>query len=110
MEEAGPSITVTSATNILSFGIGVLTPTPAISIFCLYTAVGVAIDFIYQVSLPPLSIHSEKEKWRNDCLTGWKEGRVLITHFFLPFIPPPPLSPLLPSPPSFPFHSYPDRD
>ncbi|GMS80092.1 hypothetical protein PENTCL1PPCAC_2267, partial [Pristionchus entomophagus] len=50
MEEAGPSITVTSATNILSFGIGVLTPTPAISIFCLYTAVGVAIDFIYQLT------------------------------------------------------------
>ncbi|KHJ93042.1 patched family protein [Oesophagostomum dentatum] len=50
MEEAGPSITVTSVTNILSFGIGILTPTPAISIFCLYTCVGVAIDFIYQLT------------------------------------------------------------
>ncbi|VDL82799.1 unnamed protein product [Nippostrongylus brasiliensis] len=50
MEEAGPSITVTSLTNILSFGIGILTPTPAISIFCLYTCVGVAIDFVYQVT------------------------------------------------------------
>ncbi|ETN70385.1 patched family protein, partial [Necator americanus] len=50
MEEAGPSITVTSVTNILSFGIGILTPTPAISIFCLYTCVGVAIDFVYQLT------------------------------------------------------------
>ncbi|WKY12896.1 hypothetical protein Q1695_004034 [Nippostrongylus brasiliensis] len=50
MEEAGPSITVTSLTNILSFGIGILTPTPAISIFCLYTCVGVAIDFVYQLT------------------------------------------------------------
>lgn len=50
MEEAGPSITVTSLTNILSFGIGILTPTPAISIFCLYTCVGVAVDFVYQLT------------------------------------------------------------
>ncbi|VDK42943.1 unnamed protein product [Cylicostephanus goldi] len=50
MEEAGPSITVTSITNILSFGIGILTPTPAISLFCLYTCVGVAIDFVYQLT------------------------------------------------------------
>ncbi|KAK6018113.1 patched family protein, partial [Ostertagia ostertagi] len=50
MEEAGPSITVTSLTNILSFAIGILTPTPAISIFCLYTCVGVAVDFVYQLT------------------------------------------------------------
>ncbi|KJH46706.1 patched family protein [Dictyocaulus viviparus] len=50
MEEAGPSITVTSVTNILSFAIGILTPTPAISLFCLYTCVGVAVDFVYQLT------------------------------------------------------------
>ncbi|CAJ0569337.1 unnamed protein product, partial [Mesorhabditis spiculigera] len=50
MEEAGPSITVTSATNVLSFAIGILTPTPAISLFCLYTCVAVFIDFIYQLT------------------------------------------------------------
>ncbi|CAI5453366.1 unnamed protein product [Caenorhabditis angaria] len=50
MEEAGPSITVTSATNILSFGIGILTPTPAIALFCLYTCIAVAVDFIYQLT------------------------------------------------------------
>ena len=49
MEEAGPSITVTSLTNVLSFTIGALTGTMAIQIFCLYAAVGVLFDFFYQV-------------------------------------------------------------
>uniref|UniRef100_A0A0N5AXW8 SSD domain-containing protein n=1 Tax=Syphacia muris TaxID=451379 RepID=A0A0N5AXW8_9BILA len=50
IEEAGPSITVTSLTNVLSFGIGALTGTLAIQIFCIYAAVGVLLDFIYQVT------------------------------------------------------------
>lgn len=49
MSEAGPSITVTSVTNALSFGIGILTSTPAIRLFCIYATLGVLIDFIYQV-------------------------------------------------------------
>ncbi|VDM50212.1 unnamed protein product [Toxocara canis] len=48
MEEAGPSITVTSLTNGLSFGVGALANTPAIRLFCIYAAIGVLIDFIYQ--------------------------------------------------------------
>lgn len=51
MEEAGASITVTSLTNGLSFGVGGLANTPAIRLFCIYAAVGVLIDFIYQVYL-----------------------------------------------------------
>ncbi|VDD91725.1 unnamed protein product [Enterobius vermicularis] len=50
MEEAGPSITVTSLTNVLSFTIGALTGTMAIQIFCLYAAVGVLFDFFYQLT------------------------------------------------------------
>ncbi|CAI4225069.1 unnamed protein product [Auanema sp. JU1783] len=66
MEEAGPSITVTSVTNILSFGIGVLTTTPAISIFCLYTAVGVTVDFIYQLTFFVAAlVYEEKRLMKN---------------------------------------------
>uniref|UniRef100_A0A1I7Y8Y4 SSD domain-containing protein n=1 Tax=Steinernema glaseri TaxID=37863 RepID=A0A1I7Y8Y4_9BILA len=50
MEEAGPSITLTSLTNGLSFAVGALASTPAIRLFCIYTAVGVLIDFIYQLT------------------------------------------------------------
>uniref|UniRef100_A0A915C1G2 SSD domain-containing protein n=1 Tax=Parascaris univalens TaxID=6257 RepID=A0A915C1G2_PARUN len=50
MEEAGPSITVTSLTNGLSFAVGGLANTPAIRLFCIYAAVGVLIDFIYQIT------------------------------------------------------------
>ncbi|TKR87382.1 hypothetical protein L596_011787 [Steinernema carpocapsae] len=50
MEEAGPSITLTSLTNGLSFAVGAFASTPAIRLFCIYTAVGVLIDFIYQLT------------------------------------------------------------
>ncbi|CAB3398104.1 unnamed protein product [Caenorhabditis bovis] len=66
MEEAGPSITVTSATNILSFGIGILTPTPAIALFCLYTCVAVAVDFIYQLTFfVAVLVYEEKRLEKN---------------------------------------------
>jgi len=43
--EAAVSITVTSITDVLSFLAGVITPFPAVRIFCLYT--GTAVAFIY---------------------------------------------------------------
>lgn len=67
MSEAGPSITVTSVTNALSFGIGILTSTPAIRLFCIYATLGVLIDFIYQV------------KDRNEFyITKWTSNNYLI--------------------------------
>ncbi|KAH7723514.1 CBN-PTR-18 protein [Aphelenchoides avenae] len=47
--EAGPSITITSLTNFLSFVIGIGTPTPAIRIFCVFISVAVLYDYIYQI-------------------------------------------------------------
>jgi predicted RND superfamily exporter protein len=48
VREAGVACTVTTLTDCLSFAIGACSTTPAISIFCLYMAVMVAVDFIYQ--------------------------------------------------------------
>ncbi|GMR42762.1 hypothetical protein PMAYCL1PPCAC_12957, partial [Pristionchus mayeri] len=40
------SITITSATNIIAFGIGFFTPTPQMSIFCLATSLSLFFDYI----------------------------------------------------------------
>lgn len=48
--EAAVSITITSLTNFLSFLIGVLTPFPAVQIFCIYTAVAVLFTYVWHIS------------------------------------------------------------
>ncbi len=50
LADCGPAITLTSLTNAVSFGIGSLSPTPAIQYFCTYTAVSVAVAYFYQLT------------------------------------------------------------
>ncbi|EJW71463.1 hypothetical protein WUBG_17630, partial [Wuchereria bancrofti] len=54
-EEVGPSITITSLTNFISFSIGALTPTPAIAM---------GLDYLYELILfgPILALASHCEK------------------------------------------------
>ncbi|KAF7639517.1 SSD domain-containing protein [Meloidogyne graminicola] len=47
----GPSITITSLTNTIAFGIGYFTPAPTMSLFCLCTSIGVFIDYILTFTL-----------------------------------------------------------
>ncbi|PAV91835.1 hypothetical protein WR25_15596 isoform D [Diploscapter pachys] len=74
--DVGPSITITSLTNIIAFGVGFFTPTPQMSLFCLATSVSLLLDYIltYTALSPLLYIlndakiysqlpHKEKSKY-----------------------------------------------
>ncbi|CAG9536764.1 unnamed protein product [Cercopithifilaria johnstoni] len=49
--EIGPSISITSITNLIAFGIGYLTPTPQMSLFCLCTSFACLFDYIFTFTL-----------------------------------------------------------
>ncbi|VDN03860.1 unnamed protein product [Thelazia callipaeda] len=66
LAEAGPSITITSLTNFISFAISALTPTPAIQTFSIYISITVVFDYVYQIFLYSaiLTFAARREKKR----------------------------------------------
>ena len=49
-KDAGVSITVTSLTDGLSFGVGCMATFPSVRIFCLYATVAVVFVYVYQLT------------------------------------------------------------
>ncbi|CAI4223427.1 unnamed protein product [Auanema sp. JU1783] len=50
LSEAAVAITITSITDIMTFGIGTFTTLPGVRMFCLYTSVQVVFTYIYQLT------------------------------------------------------------
>ena len=50
MSHAGPAVTITSLTDLVAFLAGSSTKIPAIQVFCYYAAMGIFLDFAYQVT------------------------------------------------------------
>ena len=48
---AGPSITLTSITNVFSFLMGSYTTIPALRTFCYFAAMGMFFDFLNQITI-----------------------------------------------------------
>ncbi|GMR39589.1 hypothetical protein PMAYCL1PPCAC_09784 [Pristionchus mayeri] len=62
--EVAPSMAITSITNTMAFGVGIFSPTPQMSDFCLATAMAILLDFFFEflVFLPTLALcYEEKE-------------------------------------------------
>lgn len=51
LAKSGASVSVTSITDVLCFGVGLISQMPVVQLFCLYTSVALTIDFIYQASI-----------------------------------------------------------
>ncbi|CAD5218991.1 unnamed protein product [Bursaphelenchus okinawaensis] len=50
LAEAAVAISITSITDMLTFGIGCMTSLPGVRLFCLYTFWGVTFTYIYQIT------------------------------------------------------------
>lgn len=75
LADAGPSISITSLTNLLSFAIGIFTPTPAIYTFCVFISTAVIYDYIYQIFFfsAVLVLSGEREEQRKNAYLWWKD-------------------------------------
>uniref|UniRef100_A0A9J2PDX6 SSD domain-containing protein n=1 Tax=Ascaris lumbricoides TaxID=6252 RepID=A0A9J2PDX6_ASCLU len=78
LEDIGPSVTITTFTNVLAFGIGALTPTPEIMLFCIGNASAMIVDLIYQItffgSVMAIVTRREVEKERKALLDKTADG------------------------------------
>nr|XP_006813016.1 PREDICTED: patched domain-containing protein 3-like [Saccoglossus kowalevskii] len=69
--EAALSITITSITDVLAFGIGAISTFPSVQIFCCYCGVAILFDYIYQITFfgGCMALIGRRERQNKHCLT-----------------------------------------
>ncbi|XP_035699031.1 patched domain-containing protein 3-like [Branchiostoma floridae] len=71
MSDAAASITITSITDCVAFAVGVISVFPSVRIFCTYAAIGVAFDYLYQITFfaAIMSLAGRRERANRHCFT-----------------------------------------
>ncbi|CAH1243039.1 PTCHD3 [Branchiostoma lanceolatum] len=71
MSDAAASITITSITDCVAFAVGVISVFPSVRIFCKYAAIGVAFDYLYQITFfaAIMSLAGRRERANRHCFT-----------------------------------------
>ncbi|CAH1243988.1 NPC1 [Branchiostoma lanceolatum] len=75
LKHAGVSITVTSLTDVVAFGVGASTILPALQSFCIYAAVSIFLVFVYSCTMFFAVMCLDFQRWegrRNACCCCYK--------------------------------------
>lgn len=69
--DAGVSITVTSLTDALSFGVGCFATFPSVKIFCIYAATAICFVYLYQITFLAalMALTGKREVEGRSCVT-----------------------------------------
>ncbi|CAG0884285.1 unnamed protein product [Cyprideis torosa] len=94
LKVSGASITITSLTDVLAFGIGATTRVPALSSFCLYAAIGIGLVFLLQliIFVPFLCLDERRKVERREACcwsqlpADYQPNRCFRRHFMSEFV------------------------
>lgn len=57
LSDAGVAVSITSITDIISFGVGTWNSLPAMQMFCYYTSLAMAFELCYQLTFYAASLY-----------------------------------------------------
>ncbi|VDO26839.1 unnamed protein product [Haemonchus placei] len=81
LEDAGPSILISSITNAMAFFIGMSSQTPAVRSFSLYSAIAISLCFIYQLVMfcAVLAASGYRERSGHQSFLCWKKANPKVS-------------------------------
>ncbi|KAB0803649.1 hypothetical protein PPYR_00619 [Photinus pyralis] len=83
MAKVGPSMLLTSFSEICCFGIGALSSMPAVNTFAIYSVIALAFDFVFQITAFVALLYLDDKRYednRLDFLCCFKQDKRVFTH------------------------------